>query len=120
MKRMNESLKLKRFLMKSKSNKTQYTTKKSPWNQPVNFIGLRISNPYGGNFGGYFKSGFINNALHKLVINSTINIWGDGQQIRDYIHILDLCEYIKRVLEISRFQLINIGTGKGSNLISKL
>jgi len=79
---------------------------------------LRISNPYGGNFGGYFKSGFINNALHKLVINSTINIWGDGQQIRDYIHILDLCEYIKRVLEISRFQLINIGTGRGSNLIN--
>lgn len=79
---------------------------------------LRISNPYGGNFGGYFKSGFINNALHKLVINSTVNIWGDGQQIRDYIHILDLCEYIKRVLEINRFQLINIGTGKGSNLIN--
>jgi len=79
---------------------------------------LRISNPYGGNFGGYFKSGFINNALHKLVLNATINIWGDGQQIRDYIHILDLCEYIKRVLEISRFQLINIGTGRGSNLIN--
>ena len=79
---------------------------------------LRISNPYGGNFRGYFKSGFINNALHKLALKSSINIWGDGQQIRDYIHILDLCEYIKRVLEISGFQLINIGTGKGSNLIS--
>lgn len=78
---------------------------------------LRISNPYGGNFRGYFKSGFINNALHKLALKSSINIWGDGQQIRDYIHILDLCEYIKRVLEISGFQLINIGTGKGSNLI---
>lgn len=79
---------------------------------------LRISNPYGGNFRGYFKSGFINNALHKLALKSSINIWGDGQQIRDYIHILDLCEYFKRVLEISGFQLINIGTGKGSNLIS--
>jgi len=83
----------------------------------LNAVILRISNPYGGNFGGYFKSGFINNALHKLKLNSSINIWGDGQQIRDYIHILDLCEYIQRVLEISRFQLINIGTGKGSNLV---
>jgi len=84
----------------------------------INAVILRISNPYGGNFKGYFKSGFINNVLHKLKLNSSINIWGDGKQIRDYIHILDLCEYIKRVLEISGFQLINIGTGKGSNLIS--
>ena len=84
----------------------------------LNAVILRISNPYGGNFGGYFKSGFINNTLNKLVLNSSINIWGDGQQIRDYIHILDLCEYIKRVLEINRFELINIGTGKGSNLIN--
>jgi len=95
-------------------NHLQMLQKSSELNAAI----LRISNPYGGNFGGYFKSGFINNALHKLVLNSTINIWGDGQQIRDYIHILDLCEFIKRVLEISRFQLINIGTGKGSNLIN--
>jgi UDP-glucose 4-epimerase len=95
-------------------NHLQMLQKSSELNAAI----LRISNPYGGNFGGYFKSGFINNALHKLVLNSTINIWGDGQQIRDYIHILDLCECIKRVLEISKFQLINIGTGKGSNLIN--
>jgi len=78
---------------------------------------LRISNPYGGNHKGYFKSGFINMVLHKLGKDSTINIWGDGSQIRDYIHILDLCEYIKRVVELDNFQILNIGTGTGYSLL---
>lgn len=78
---------------------------------------LRISNPYGGNHSGYFKSGFINMALNKLGDNSTIKIWGDGSQIRDYIHILDLCECIKRVIELDKFQILNIGTGKGHSLL---
>ena len=55
--------------------------------------------------------------LHKLVKDSTINIWGDGSQIRDYIHILDLCEYIKRVVELDNFQILNIGTGTGYSLL---
>jgi len=78
---------------------------------------LRISNPYGGNHKGYFKSGFINMALHKLGENSAINIWGDGNQIRDYIHISDLCAYIARVVELDNFQILNIGTGKGYSLL---
>ena len=78
---------------------------------------LRISNPYGGNHKGYFKSGFINMALHKLGENSDVNIWGDGSQIRDYIHILDLCEYMVRVVELDNFQILNIGTGKGYSLL---
>jgi UDP-glucose 4-epimerase len=78
---------------------------------------LRISNPYGGHFNHYFTSGFVNTVLSKIKSKSTLSIWGDGLQVRDFIHILDVCEYIRRTIEIKGFNLMNIGTGIGYSLI---
>lgn len=77
---------------------------------------LRISNPYGGMFKGSFQSGFINKAFYNVQNNAAIDIWGDGSQIRDFIHISDLSEYIKRSISLEGVQVLNIGTGKGSSL----
>jgi UDP-glucose 4-epimerase len=78
---------------------------------------LRISNPYGGHFNHYFTSGFVNTVLSKIKNKSILSIWGDGLQVRDFIHILDVCEYIRRTIEIKGFNLMNIGTGIGYSLI---
>lgn len=78
---------------------------------------LRISNPYGGHFNYYFSAGFVNAVLSKIKNKSMINIWGSGLQVRDFIHILDVCEYIRRTIEIKGFNLMNIGTGVGYSLI---
>ena len=78
---------------------------------------LRISNPYGGHFNHYFSSGFVNTVLSKIKNKSMLSIWGDGLQVRDFIHISDVCEYIRRTIEIKGFNLINIGTGVGYSLI---
>jgi UDP-glucose 4-epimerase len=79
---------------------------------------LRISNPYGGHFFNYFTSGFINTTLSKIKLNAPLSIWGNGLQIRDFIHINDVCEYIRRSIEIKGFNLMNIGTGVGHSLES--
>lgn len=78
---------------------------------------LRISNPYGGMFNGFFQTGFINQALYNVQNNTPINIWGDGTQIRDFIHISDLCKYIMGAISLEGVQVINIGTGKGNSLL---
>ena len=78
---------------------------------------LRISNPYGGHFDHYFSSGFVNTVLSKIRNKSILSIWGDGLQVRDFIHILDVCEYIRRTIEIKGFNLMNIGTGIGFSLV---
>ena len=78
---------------------------------------LRISNPYGGHFDHYFTSGFVNTVLTKIKNKSILSIWGDGLQVRDFIHILDVCECIRRTFEIKGFNLMNIGTGIGYSLI---
>jgi len=79
---------------------------------------LRISNPYGGHFFNYFTTGFINTTLSKIKLNAPLSIWGNGLQIRDFIHINDVCEYIRRSIEIKGFNLMNIGTGVGNSLVS--
>jgi UDP-glucose 4-epimerase len=78
---------------------------------------LRISNPYGGHFNHYFTAGFVNTVLAKIKNKSILSIWGNGSQIRDFIHILDVCEYMRRTCEIKGFNLMNIGTGIGYSLI---
>jgi UDP-glucose 4-epimerase len=79
---------------------------------------LRISNPYGGHFDHYFSSGFVNTVLSRIRNKSILSIWGDGLQVRDFIHISDVCEYIRRTIEIKGFNLMNIGTGIGYSLVS--
>jgi len=78
---------------------------------------LRISNPYGGHFDHYFSSGFVNTVLSRIRNRSILSIWGDGLQVRDFIHISDVCEYIRRTIEIKGFNLMNIGTGIGYSLV---
>jgi len=78
---------------------------------------LRISNPYGGHFDHYFSSGFVNTVLSRIRNKSILSIWGDGLQVRDFIHISDVCEYIRRTIEIKGFNLMNIGTGIGYSLV---
>jgi UDP-glucose 4-epimerase len=78
---------------------------------------LRISNPFGGHFNHYFSAGFVNTVLSKIKNKSPLSIWGDGLQVRDFIHISDVCEYLRRSIENNGFNLINIGTGVGYNLI---
>jgi UDP-glucose 4-epimerase len=78
---------------------------------------LRISNPYGGHFDHYFSSGFVNTVLSRIRNKSVLSIWGDGLQVRDFIHISDVCEYIRRTIEIKGFNLMNIGTGIGYSLV---
>jgi UDP-glucose 4-epimerase len=78
---------------------------------------LRISNPYGGHFDHYFSSGFVNTVLSRIRNKSILSIWGDGLQVRDFIHISDVCEYIRKTIEIKGFNLMNIGTGIGYSLV---
>ena len=58
----------------------------------INYLILRLSNPYGK----YHKSslqGLINVVLENILKGETIEIWGDGSVVRDYIHIEDISKY---------------------------
>ena len=47
----------------------------------------------------------------------TITIWGDGNQVRDYIHISDVIDFLMLAIEKESLSgIYNVGTGLGASL----
>ena len=76
---------------------------------------LRISNPYGVLLPTYRKQGFIGVALHKIKKNEPVQIFGDINNVRDYIHLDDVVNAFKIAVDRQGpiFDVFNIGSGKG-------
>ncbi len=74
----------------------------------------RIANPYGP--GQDYKKGvgFIDAAIRCALTNTTLTVWGDGNIIRDYIYIDDVCKSLCYVgLNPMKYRRINISNGVG-------
>ena len=54
----------------------------------------RISNPYGPGQDFNKGVGFIDAAIKKTIRGEKIEIWGDGNNVRDYIYIDDVCRML--------------------------
>lgn len=82
----------------------------------INCVIFRISNPYGPHqrFGSN-NYGILNWFIHKAVQHEPIEIYGDGSQQRDFIHITDLVELLMLSMEKQNLfgHIYNVGYGKG-------
>ena len=83
----------------------------------LSVIGLRYFNIFGrGQTGSY--AGVITQFLRKLNQNQQPIIFGDGSQIRDFIHVSDIAEAnLCAMLSETSSGFFNIGTGKGTKII---
>lgn len=72
---------------------------------------VRLSNPYGA-YHYSMKQGVINIAMTKAQRGETLQIWGDGNDKKDYIYVEDFTDILFKLLNkgISN-QVINIGSG---------
>ena len=74
----------------------------------------RISNPYGP--GQDYKKGvgFIDAAIKKLIEKETLEIWGDGENIRDYIYIDDVCKMLETLIDYQGDEeVFNLSSNEG-------
>ena len=72
---------------------------------------VRLSNPYGA-YHYSMKQGVINIAMMKALRGETLQIWGDGNDKKDYIYVEDFVDILLLLLDkgVSN-QVINIGSG---------
>ena len=87
------------------------------------FVILRPSNPYGGiSYHTGELLGLINIALLKTKRNGLLTIWGNGSNIRDYIHVSDLTNAIIKSIFIKQNKnfIINIGAGITKSILEVL
>jgi len=82
---------------------------------------LRLSNPYGPGQVPEKGQGVIATFIKRALHSETIEIWGDGSVIRDFIYIDDVVDALIASEQTSKpFTLLNIGLGKGKSLLEVL
>lgn len=85
----------------------------------TNYVIVRPSNPYGPWQYPFQGQGIIATFLHKALNNEKIEIWGDGENVRDYIYIDDAVQgIIAAAVSGHRGEIYNIGTGQGYSINS--
>lgn len=80
----------------------------------TNFKIARIANPYGPGQDYTRGVGFIDAVLKRAMNGKPVEIWGDGETVRDYIYITDVCKMIYSLyLYDGRECTFNISSGHG-------
>lgn len=74
----------------------------------------RISNPFGPGQDYNKGVGFIDAGIKKAMNQEVLEIWGDGENIRDYIYIEDACGMIESLVDYEgEEEVFNISSNEG-------
>jgi UDP-glucose 4-epimerase len=78
---------------------------------------LRVANPFGPYQNPLKNQGVIAAFVNRALEGKSIDVWGDGNVIRDYIYIDDVVNALKlAVIHEGDGRIFNIGSGEGHSL----
>ena len=86
----------------------------------VRYTVARITNPYGpGQPAGRTAYGVINRLIHLALTDRTLTIYGEGRQLRDYVHVDDTVAALLAMAVADRAdgRAYNVGSGEGTRLV---
>jgi UDP-glucose 4-epimerase len=86
----------------------------------ISSASLRLTNIYGPRVQiKNSKQGFIGWFIRQAIAGDTIKIFGDGKQLRDVLHVDDVCSCLLLVgiSDEANGEVYNIGSGRGTSLI---
>lgn len=76
----------------------------------------RISNPYGPGQDYHKGVGFVDAAVKKMINHETLEIWGDGEVVRDYIYIDDVCKMLETLIDYEGTEeVFNLSSNEGTS-----
>jgi len=83
----------------------------------LNYKILRFSNPFGERQNPKLGQGLISNLLYKIKKHKPIEIWGNGNVVRDYFYIRDGVRSVHNAItDTSGNNIYNISSGKGLSI----
>jgi UDP-glucose 4-epimerase len=86
----------------------------------IRYAVARITNPYGpGQPAGRTTYGIINRLIHLAIADRPLTIYGDGAQLRDYVHVDDVANALIALAESAAAdgRAYNVGSGTGTRLV---
>lgn len=81
---------------------------------------LRAGNPYGPRQSTQGVQGVIASFLDGVKHRRTLEVWGDGSVVRDYIYISDLIELAVAASDSQFTGVVNAGGGQGASILDIL
>ena len=83
----------------------------------IDCVIVRPANPYGPWQDPNRGQGIIAAMLYKALKGNTIDVWGDGENVRDYIYITDAIQgIVAAALSGKTGEIYNIGSAKGLSI----
>lgn len=83
----------------------------------LDYTVLRVANAYGERQNLLKGQGVVGVWLHRVSRGETIEIWGDGSVIRDYVYVRDIARAVSQAVSTpSATKILNIGSGRGYSL----
>lgn len=80
----------------------------------MDIVIARIANPYGPGQDYRKGVGFIDAAIKRAMTGETIEVWGDGNIVRDYVYISDVCDALVTLGEQDvPYSVVNVSSGRG-------
>ena len=79
----------------------------------LNYLILRLSNPYGCGQKTDKKQGLIAVCMERMRTGQSLTVWGDGSAVRDYMFIDDMSDAAVSVIFGAENRAVNIGSGEG-------
>ena len=77
----------------------------------------RISNPYGPGQDHKKGVGFIDAVIRRTLAGEPVEVWGDGENVRDYIYIDDVCNMLGNLASYEGTQTtFNISSNEGTSM----
>jgi UDP-glucose 4-epimerase len=82
----------------------------------LKYTALRYGNVYGPRQDPYGEAGVVAIFSGKMLNEEEVNIFGDGEQVRDYVYVGDVVRANILCLEKGDNEIFNIGTGKSASV----
>ena len=82
---------------------------------------LRVGNAYGTLLSEHRMQGLIGVTIRRLLDGQPIRVFGNPNNVRDYVHLEDICS-MAELASIPRreFSIVNVGTGRGYSVTDVL
>ncbi len=82
----------------------------------LKYTALRYGNVYGPRQDPYGEAGVVAIFSGKMLNNEEVNIFGDGEQVRDYVYVGDVVKANILCLENGNNEIFNIGTSRSTSV----
>lgn len=82
-----------------------------------NMSSIRLSNPYGPFQNIRRAQGIIGTYCENIVLNQSLQLWGDGSVFRDFIYIDDVVTVLEKLIgKAQGYKVYNLGSGTGTSI----